>query len=69
MSKDNTKGRQIVFASFFPDRDLGAAPSADETDHVIEQLQQVADSGADDSVLVAFAEDVITQHAQAEQEG
>ena len=62
-------GRQIVVASFFPGRESAAAPSADDIAHVIAQLEQIADSGEDDSVLVAFAEDVITQHAQAEQEG
>ncbi|WP_454175347.1 hypothetical protein [Gordonia sputi] len=69
LAKENREGRRIVFASFFPDRELGAQPSADETAHVIAQLEQLADSGEDDSVLVAFAEDVITQHAQTAQEG
>lgn len=69
LAKDNREGRRIVFASFFPDRELGAAPSADETDHVISQLEQIANSADDDSVLVGFAEDVITQAAQAGQEG
>lgn len=66
LTKDDKNGRRIVFASFFPDRDLGT-PSADETDHVIGELEKIANSGEDDSVLVAFAEDVITQHSQAQQ--
>lgn len=66
LTKDDKNGRRIVFASFFPDRDLGT-PSADETAHVIGELEKIANSGEDDSVLVAFAEDVITQHSQAQQ--
>lgn len=69
LTRDDKAGRRIVFASFFPDHELGAQPSADETAHVIAQLEQIADSGEDDSVLVGFAEDIITQAAQSTQEG
>ncbi|MGC5249606.1 hypothetical protein ACPXB3_22090 [Gordonia sp. DT219] len=67
LTKDDKNGRRIVFASFFPDRDLGAAPSADETDHVIGELEKIANSGDGDSVLVAFVEDVITNAEQVQQ--
>ena len=66
LTKDDKAGRRIVFASFFPDRELGAQPSADETDHVIAQLEQLADAGDGDSVLVGYAEDVITQQAEVQ---
>lgn len=64
LTKDDKNGRRIVFASFFPDRDLGSAPSADETDHVITQLEAIASAAEDDSALVGYAEDIITQHAE-----
>lgn len=67
LTKDDKAGRQIVFASFFPDRDLGAAPSADEVDHVISQLEQLDQADGDD-VLTAYAEDVILQHQQNQQQ-
>lgn len=57
LTKDDKAGRRIVFASFFPDRDLGAAPSSDETEHVIGQLEQLDQAEGD--VLTAYAEDVI----------
>lgn len=57
LTKDDKAGRRIVFASFFPDRDLGAAPSAEETEHVIEQLEQL--DQAEGEVLTAYVEDVI----------
>lgn len=64
LTKDDKAGRQIVFASFFPDRDLGTAPSADETDHVIGQLDQLAAADDDNSSLVSYVEDVIREHQQ-----
>ena len=68
LTKDDKAGRQIVFASFFPDRDLGTAPpSAEETDHVIGQLEQLEQADGDD-VLTAYAEDVILQHQQNQQQ-
>ena len=66
LTKDDKEGRRILFNSFFPDRDAGAAPTADETDYVISQLEQVAATADDDSVLVALAEEVIGSHVQSE---
>lgn len=58
------EGRRIVFASFFPDTEIGTTPSAEQTDHVITELEKIAASGDDDSVLVGFVEEVITAQAQ-----
>ena len=66
LTKDDKAGRRIAFASFFPDRELGSQPSADETDHVIAQLEKIADLADNDSVLVAYAEDVIAQQAEVQ---
>lgn len=68
LTKDDKNGRRIVFASLFPDRDLGASPSSDEVAHAITQLEQLGEQGDDDAVLAAYVEDVITSHAQQEGE-
>ncbi|GAC71074.1 hypothetical protein [Gordonia soli] len=55
------EGRRIVFGSFFPDTTVGT-PTAEQTAHVVEQLEALAAQGDDDSILIDTVESIIQQH-------
>lgn len=62
LTAQDKAGRKIVVDSFLPDRGPDHAPTAEQIDHVITQLE----AAGDDAALTAVVESIITEHDQAQ---